>query len=132
MTDLGPDYIRAKSKKGGAAVILHKRDLTDDYIAEPLTAKEADAVANAGAGPVLDASVKAHEEASIMADNERAALAKQAADARAAYEAASLAKRDAAAQAAVDQKEIAAAAAEAAVKVTEKKAADAKKAPGSK
>lgn len=123
MTDLGPDFVRAKNKQG-QTVVLHRRDLTADYTVEPLTPQEAAAVANAGPDVVLDASVKAHEEASIMADNERAAATKRAADARALYEAASIAKRDAAAQAAVDQADIATAAAEAAVKVTEKKAAD--------
>lgn len=125
MTDLGPDFVRAKNKQG-QPVVLHRRDLTADYTAEPLTPEEAAAVANAGPAVVLDASVKAHEEASIMADNERAALAKKAADARAAQEAASIAKRDAAAQAAADQADIATAEAEAAVKVTEKKAAEKK------
>jgi hypothetical protein len=126
MTDLAPGYVRAHNKKG-AAVIIHQRDLTADYTADPLTPQETAALADSPA-PVLEASLRAHEAAERMAENERAALTKRAADARAAYEAESIARRDAAAQAALDQRDIDAASAEAAVKVTEQKAAT-KKAP---
>jgi hypothetical protein len=128
MTDLGPDFVRAKNKKTGKSVVIHRSGLSDDYTAEPLTKEEAAAVASAGPASTLDASVRAHEEASEIADNERAAAAKHAADARALYEAESLKRRDAAAQKALDHGEIQAAAALAAVKVTEERAAARKKA----
>lgn len=116
MTDLGPDFIRARNKKGDA-VVLHRRDLTDEYTAEPMTADEQAAADKARVQPVLDASIRAHEDASILADNERAAATKLAADERARAEAASIAKRDAAAQAALDQQAVP-------TDKTEKKAAD--------
>lgn len=118
--DLGPGYVRAHNKKGNP-VVIHVRDLTADYTLD--SPAEADRIAATEPPTVLDASVRAHEAAAVLADNERAALAKYAADERAKQEAASIARRDAAAQAAVDQKDIDAATAEAAVRVTEQKAA---------
>lgn len=127
MTDLGPDFVRAKQKGKSGTVIVHRSQLGELYIAEPLT-KDEQAAAVAAGPDALTASSHAREEADRMADDERAALAKRAAEARAVYEAASLERRDAAAQRALDQGEIQAAAALAAAKVTDQKAAARKKA----
>lgn len=102
MTNLGPDFVRATQKGKSGTVIVHKSQLGAEYTAEVLTKEEEAQAVLAGRSSSVDPAAQAHEEASKLADNRRAADAKRAADERAIYEAASLRRRD---QAALDAEE---------------------------